>query len=185
MACPHPFPCTHGPAGPPQGLREMLGMEPGAGPTKCSGPRPRLTAAKPRSLSPFWFCHFRKHSFLLGGGDSAAPRPCPVTPPPPGRARAGSPSHPSQAGPHSLTSSQTPARRPEGEGPLLAGQGALSAWWWGVPAARALPQRQGELAWLCEVSAAARPGADVVFGATCAAFWGADGHRPLLTATAC
>lgn len=131
-------------------------MEPGAGPTKCSGPRPRLTAAKPRSLSPFWFCHFRKHSFLLGGGDSAAPRPCPVTPPPPGRARAGSPSHPSQAGPHSLTSSQTPARRPEGEGRLLAGQGALSAWWWGVPAARALPQRQGELAWLREVSASAR-----------------------------
>lgn len=141
MACSHPFPCAHGPAGPLWGLREKLGMEPGAGPTECSGPRPRTADSSQASFPQPRFSQLHttlkalsgsatsgNTASFLGGGHSAAPHPRPVTPPPPGRARAGVPSHPSQAGPHSLTSSQTPARRPEGEGPLLAGQGALSVW---------------------------------------------------------
>lgn len=122
---------------------------------------------------------------FLGGGDSAVPHPCPVTPPPPGRARAGS-SQPPLPGrptlPHQQPDTCQEARR---GGALVGRTGDTVCVWGGCQAARALPQHHGERAWLCEVSAVARAGADVLFGAMCAAFWGADGHRPLLTAAAC
>lgn len=159
-------------------------MEPGAGPTECSGPRPRTADSSQASFptahdskSPFWFCHFRKHSFLPGRRALSCPPPPSRHAPAPRKGQGGS-SQPPLPGRPTLPHQQPDTCQEAGRGGALVGRTGGTVCVGGCQAARALPQRHGERAWLCEVSAVAKAGAAVLFGATCVAFWGADGHAP-------